>query len=441
MNAVLQATVIRLGGIEALTEAVNARIQEIEAEHGRAPGYSRATVHPATVRAWLRRSSPPRYAVVVRAVSELAGRPASEIWPPDTVDDVNRRDFLGQAAAAISTGVVGSRIASGLLDPSRSLLGILSDLGAAPSPDVEEYAHQAAELWHACWHLDPADLAYRAGDHAEHARVLLARSQRSDHRRLADSVGLVTILVGRTTFSDLGRYRTTEQVWQLAADQLEGTADHPLLACLYGHMAFVPGWAGRWDEADHYLQMAAGHARRGGGPGVRSWIHAVAAECLTLAGKPEDAVKRIERARETFSDGGAHDDPWWLDYYSPRRLDGFDASVCLSSARAVLSRASTARATRHALDRVERALGQLLPEPDVAAIAPQDCVTLLDRATAHALIHDDDQALSLAETACRSLGRRPYHAAVHRLDTLADILPANRVGTLQEIERTYLHAA
>jgi hypothetical protein len=57
------------------------------------------------------------------------------------------------------------------------------------------------------------------------------------------------------------------------------------------------------------------------------------------------------------------------------------------------------------------------------------------------LIHDDNEALRNAEAACKALGRRPYYAATIRLDTLADILPASKLGHLHEIERAYLGAA
>jgi hypothetical protein len=67
-------------------------------------------------------------------------------------------------------------------------------------------------------------------------------------------------------------------------------------------------------------------------------------------------------------------------------------------------------------------------------------VTLLDRAVAFTLIHDDDQALTLAAEACQTLARRPYAAARSRLDTLADVLPACRLSDLREIERSYLAA-
>jgi len=219
----------------------------------------------------------------------------------------------------------------------------------------------------------------------------------------------------------------------------------PAPACsaprLLGGPALLPGWSGRADLAQAHLHLAAGHARRGGGPGLRSWLHAVAAECLARSGRVADALVQIERARETLAAGGAHDDPWWLDFYDPRRLDGFDAAVGLATAHAVLSRDAAQRDARHARDRVERAL-RLLPQPAAGpGLTPQDCVTLLDRAIGTALVGDDDGALRLVETAAHPLGRRPYHAAEVRLDDIADVLPARRLTDFQEIERAYLRVA
>lgn len=425
MNRYLEEAVIHLGGVEVAAEAFNDRIREIEAEQGISPGQSHATIHPATVRRWVL-GVRPRYATVMRAIGDVTRRSPRELgWVRSSVEDVKRREFLTGAV------VLGGAI-----------LPLLGDLGAPPSPNPDDFARQAAELWSNCWTSEPVTLVYRAADHAERGRTLLARSRGSDHRRIADAAGLTTLLVGRTAFFDLGQAAATQEVLAVAGRYLAGSSDHPLLACLYGHQAFVPGWSGHWAAAENELTMAARHARRGGGPGLRSWLHAVAAECLTRAGRPRDALVEIERSRETLAAGGAHPDPWWLDYFDAQRLDGFDATVALAAGREVLSSGiSTQRATRHALDRVERALRHLqttIVQP--GEYTPQDCVTVLDRATAYALIHDDDQALRLAEAACQALSKRPYAAAQSRLGTLYDALPASRAGQLREIELTYLAA-
>lgn len=422
----LEDPVIHLGGAEDAADAFNDRIREIEAAQGIPPGRSRATVHPATVRSWLR-GGRPRYAIVLRAVCEVAGRSPDELgWVRTSVEDVDRREFLAGAAVVLGGAV----------------LPLLGDLGSPPGPDPDEFAQRAAQLWATCWKSEPLTLVYRAADHAEYGRTLLARCRGSDHRQIADAVGLTTLLVGRTAFFDLGQSSQTQQIWDVADRYLAGSNDHPLLACLHGHQAFVPGWAGRWGEADNELKLAAGHARRGGGPGLRSWLHAIAAECLTRCGRPREALAEIERSRETLAAGGAYPDPWWLDFFDSQRLDGFDATVALAAGREVLaSGRATQRATRHALDRVERALGHLhTTGARPADYTPQDCVTALDCATGYALIHDDDQALELAEAACQALSKRPYAAAENRLGALYDTLPASRAGQLREIERTYLAA-
>lgn len=426
MNRYLEEAVIHLGGVEAAAETFNARIREIEAEQGVSPARSHATVHPATVRRWVR-DVRPRQATVMRAICDVTQRSPRELgWAGGSVEDVERREFLTGAAVMLGG----------------ALLPLLGDLGAPPTPDPGDYTRQAAELWTDCWTTEPLTLVYRAADHAERGRTLLARSRGSDHRRIADAAGLTTLLVGRTAFFDLGQAAATQEVWAVAGRYLAGSPDHPLLACLHGHQAFVPGWAGRWAAAEKELAIAAGHARRGGSPGLRAWVHAVGAECLTRAGRPRDALAEIERARETLAAGGAHPDPWWLDYFDAQRLDGFDATVALAAGREVLSSGTgTQRAIRHALDRVERALRHLhTTAVQPGEYTPQDCVTVLDRATAYALIHDDDQALSLAEAACQALSKRPYAAALGRLGTLYDTLPASRAGQLREIEMTYLAA-
>lgn len=422
----LEEAVILLGGAEHAADAFNTRIREIEAAQGIPPGRSRASVHPATVRAWLR-GSQPRYAIVIRAVCDVTRRRPDELgWARSSVEDVDRREFLTGAAV-----VLGGAI-----------LPLLGDLGAPPNPDPDEFARQAAELWATYSTTKPLTLVYRAADHAEHGRSLLARSRGSDHHQISDAIGLTVLLAGRSAYFDLGRAGSAQELWSVADRYLADSHDHALQACLHGHQAFVPGWAGRWDEAEGELRIAAGYARRGGGPALRSWLHAVAAECLSRSGRPREALAQVERARETLVAGGASCDPWWLDFFDAQRLDGFDAAVALAAGREVLvSEISTQRTTRHALDRVERALRYLHTSTELPAeYTPQDCVTVLDRAIAYALIHDDDQALGLAEAACQALAQRPYVAAQSRLGTLYDTLPASRVGQLHEIERSYLAA-
>ena len=426
MGRSLEEAVIHLGGAEHAAEAFNACIREIETAQGTPPGRSRATVHPSTVRAWLR-GAQCRYPIVIRAVCDVTGCSPDKLgWVRSSVEDVDRREFLTGAGVLLGGAI----------------LPLLGDLGAPPAPDPDEFTRRAAELWGAYSTTDPLTVVYRAADHAEHGRALLARARDSDRRQIADVTGLCTLLAGRSAYFDLGQAGPAQEIWAVAERYLAGSNDHPLLACLHGHQAFVPGWAGRWHEAENELRVAAGHARRGGGPGLRSWLHAVAAECLSRCGMPREALTEIERARETLTAGGANPDPWWLDFFDAQRLDGFDAAVALAAGREVLdSGTSTQRTTRHALDRVERALGHLhTPATLPTEYTPQDCVTVLDRAIAYALIHDDDHALMLAETACQSLATRAYAAAQSRLGTLFDTLPANRVTELCEIERTYLGA-
>jgi hypothetical protein len=427
MSARLEAASIRCGGTEAVVEAINAKISELEAERGIRPARTRATIHETTWRSWVR-GARPRYPLVIQAVCEVTGTtPETLGWVGDTVEDVDRRGFLTGSAAAVISGTV---------------LPLLGELGAPPRPDVDDYAGGVARLWQACWTADPVKVAYTAADQIEHGRVLLGRSRGREQRRIADSIGLAGILVGRVAFFDLGRPGVADEVWRTASVYLDDSDDHSLKACLHGHRAFLPGWSGRWTEAESELRLASGYARRGGGPSLRAWLHAVAAECQTKSGRSRGALDQIERAHDTLAAGGAWPDPWWLDYFDGTRLDGFDAATALAFGREVLSAGkATPVVTRHALDRVERALTHLhtsTEDPD--RFAPQDCVTVLDRGLAHALIHDDDKALSLAADACRVLARRPYAAARSRLDDLADTLPTSRMGDLREIERAYLAA-
>lgn len=421
--------VIRRGGYERATAAINARIREIETEEGIPPERSRHDLHPSTVRRWIERGSRPRNPLVKRAICEVTGESLERLGLGRGVEDDGREEFLTRGADVFGASALGG-----------PLLSLIGDLGAPPDPDPVEYERRAAELWHGYLTSQPICLAHEADDHRAYGQRLLARSRDPGYQRIADALGQTMILVGRVAFFDLGRPDKAKYLWDVANYYLSCSTDHPLLACLHGHMAFVPGWAGRWQEADSKLHKAAGHARLGGGPGLRSWVHAVAAECLARDGQTQEALRRIDKARRTLDAGGAYDDPSWLNYYDLDRLDGFHAAVALAHARGVLRGSPSRHAARYEKERVERALGHLHMS-SAQPTNPQDCVTLLDRATAYALLEDDEQALVLAKSACQALTTRRYHAAAARLDTLKDLLPARRVGQLLDIEKAYLDAA
>ncbi len=422
-----------LGSAERARDALNAQIVQIEDDLGIPPAES-ASISSDTWRRWVHRTQVPQRGIAIRALCELAGRPLTDMWwvrqddedGIGMVEEMNRREFLsGAGSLALGVGIAG----------------VLAEIGPPPAPNVDTYRLEVERAWRRYVDSDPQRSAYEAGDLVELGRVLMNRSRGADREQLAGLTALAALLTGRIAFFDLGRASAAAGAWQIAQGFLAESSDYPLKAAVHGHQAFVPGWQGRWSDAEKELGMAASYARRGGSPDLRSWLHAVAAENLGRSGRSREGLAEIEKSRRVLSDGGAYPDPWWLDYFDGSRLDGFDAAASLLAGGAVLrTPESTPTARRHARDRVERAL-LLLPTVDGSGPwGPQDAVTALDRACGHALLEDDDRALELARVACQVLARRPYAAARGRLDQLADILPANRIVELNGIEREFAAA-
>ena len=423
----LAAVIVNLeaeyGGANLLADALNAQIRELEA--GRPNGVpSRSTISDRTIRAW-KAGRTVKFPVVLHALAILAGQSPDELRGERVITEaVDRREFLQLAGGAAALSALGP---------------LLSSHGPRPL-ELDLYERQAWDLWRAASVANPLALCYDAQEHAQRGASALETSSGRDRERIAVAAAMTTTLAGRLAFFDLGDVTLAQRAWVSAETLLQSTSDHSFLACVLGHQAFVPGWGQRWGEADRLLWRSAKHASRSG-PGLRTWVRAVRAECLAVCERYEPAIEEGRLARDTLAAGGTQPDPEWLDFFDAAMLDGFDAFTALAAARPVLdarSMAVTARVERTATGRVERALTLLrTSSDDPAEFTPQDCVTVLDQAVGSALLHDDERSLLLAEVGCQALSRRQYKAATSRLDTLGAVLPSSNAKRLYEIELAY----
>ncbi|WP_351232174.1 transcriptional regulator [Streptomyces sp. NPDC002133] len=182
------------------------------------------------------------------------------------------------------------------------------------------------------WSVAPSTLHPAASAHAALGIALLTETAGATRQTVAAALAETYLLCGRIEFFDLRQPdRASETL--LRALQAAGEADEPLLgSAVLAHTAFIPGWAGRREEAAERMVAARTYARRGTASAqFLAWLDAVEAECETRCGNPRTALHLIGHAEDLLAVGSQHQNPEWMDWFSPVRLAAFKGNTQLQA--------------------------------------------------------------------------------------------------------------
>lgn len=354
---------------------------------------------------------------------EQALRPRSTTVPP-TGPDERLVDMIVRKVTLVLLGAGGefSRklFVNGLLGASLAPLlsrglAIPEDVEALDRPQRTRLDHRSVEVFAAItsshrelyWSSPPADLLLSVVSHAQLGENMLKAAFDADglRPRLGAAVAESALLAARLAFFDLGQDEVAESFFRLAQDAAEVSGDHGLAAAVLAHRAFVPGFAGRDQEARAFLKAAHAHARYGAGPLLRSWLHCVDSEISARTGHTKTSVTRIKSAEDALATDGT--DPLWLDFFDASRLDGFAGNALLLAGQ-----------QRAAAPRLQDAVDHL-----AETAVKQQAVLLFDLAAAQAAT-DAEQALASAHRACEVLVRDYYATALKRVPEVRRALSA-----------------
>ncbi|MGW7363606.1 transcriptional regulator [Streptomyces sp. NPDC054841] len=182
------------------------------------------------------------------------------------------------------------------------------------------------------WTVAPATLHPSASAHAALGIALLTETAGATRQAVAASLAETYLLCGRIEFFDLRQPERSGDTL-LRALQAAGEADEPLLgSAILAHTAFIPGWAGRREDAAERMVAARTYARRGPASAeFLAWLDAVEAECETRCGNPRTALHLIGHAEDVLAAGSAHPNPEWMDWFSPVRLAAFKGNTQLQA--------------------------------------------------------------------------------------------------------------
>ncbi|WLQ38490.1 helix-turn-helix transcriptional regulator (plasmid) [Streptomyces castrisilvae] len=200
---------------------------------------------------------------------------------------------------------------------------------ASVAPDFEAVTRSHRRLY---WSVAPATLRPAAIAHAALGCALLPETAGQTRRAVAAALAETWLLAGRIEFFDLCEPDHAGNTL-LRALQAAGEADDPLLgSAVLAHMAFIPAWAGRRDDAAERMVAARTYARRGAPSAeLLAWLDAVEAECETRCGNIRTALHLIGHAEDVLDAGTEHPSPDWLDWFSPVRLGAFKGNTQLKA--------------------------------------------------------------------------------------------------------------
>jgi tetratricopeptide (TPR) repeat protein len=272
--------------------------------------------------------------------------------------------------------------------------------GSQPDTIGQDFAIVTEAHRRLYWSVAPATLVQAVVGHAELGTALLGETSGVARRILAAALAESLLLAGRIEFFDL-RQPDLADATLVRALQAASEADDSLLgAAVLAHAAFIPGWAGRRDDALERMQAARAYARRApAGAEFLAWLDAVEAECLTRCGDHRGALALLRHAADILAAGSEVGSPDWFTWFSPVRLAAFRGNTEL-----VAGHLPQARAT------LEDALVGLL-DTDVK----QRSVILADLAAVEAAAGRPDTACQHLEQALDQLGATWYATGMERV--------------------------
>ncbi|MGL5826810.1 MAG: hypothetical protein ACRCYU_18665 [Nocardioides sp.] len=248
--------------------------------------------------------------------------------------------------------------------------------------------------------VTPAHLHDALQEHTRMGSCLLAETGGVSQQIVAAALAEALLLLGRIEFFDLQSPNEADHTYVLAL-QAAGQADDALLgSAILAHAAFVPGWASNREEAAERMCAARVYARRGpASVEFLAWLDAVEAECETISGDFEEALRLLNHAEDTLAGGNEHEPPDWFTWFTPVRLAAFKGNTQLKAGQLPQAR-----------ETLQQALAASPPSDD-----KQTTVILGDLAAVEAATGNPETACDYAERALDQLARTWYSTGMERV--------------------------
>jgi hypothetical protein len=320
--------------------------------------------------------------------------------PPDPV----RRQLVAGAVAAVGLAAVPTQAST-------------STQPASAGADFESVTRSHRRLY---WTVAPATLHPAVLAHAALGCALLPETRYNTRRTVAAALAESYLLAGRIEFFDLRQVDVASETL-LRALQAAGEADDPLLgSAILAHTAFVPGWAGRRDDAVERMVAARTYARRGAASAeFLAWLDAVEAECETRCGNTRTALRLIGHGEDVLAGGSDHPTPPWMDWFSAIRLAAFKGNTQLQAGHLPHARETLLRVVEelpHSADKQRTVVYGDLAAVEAAAGNPEEACEYACRALDQLAVTWYATGMDRVREVRRSLTKWQHERCVRDLD-------------------------
>jgi hypothetical protein len=289
-----------------------------------------------------------------------------------------------------------------------------------PSTVGMDYAAITAAYRRLYTNVLPTNLHPAVIEHTHLGAHLLGETGGVSHDLVATALAETLLLAGRIEFFDLRQPDDADATF-IRALQAAGEANDPLLgAAILAHTAFVPGWAGRRDDAADRMRAARIYARRGPASAeFLAWLDAVEAECETICGHTREALRLIEHGESILAAGNEHASPDWFTWFSAVRLAAFKGNTQLKAGH---------------LPQAKETLTSVLEDASIAH-DKQRTVVLGDLAAVEAAEQNPGAACAHAEQALEQLGITWYATGMDRvLEVRKSLQPWAELDCVQALD-------
>lgn len=288
---------------------------------------------------------------------------------------------------------------------------------ASVADDFQSITHSHRHLY---WSVPPTALHPAVIAHAALGCTLLQETAGHTRSTVAAALAETWMLGGRIEFFDL-REPERADATLLRALQAAGEADDPLLgSAILAHTALIPGWEGHHEAASERVSAARAYARRGpASTALWAWLDTVEAECETLHGRTEAALRLLEHAEDVLSSGGEYETPGWFDWFSTTRLAALKGNTQLKAGHLPQAR-ETLTTALDALGPAEAKQASTILA-DLAAVEaatgnPEKACTWAVRALDQLTLTGCPTGMDRVREVRRSLAPHQHHQCVQDLD-------------------------
>jgi transcriptional regulator with XRE-family HTH domain len=318
-------------------------------------------------------------------------------------DDMERRVFLRQLAAATGGAAIGSRLDGLPPEPWDRLSKALRKPALVDETTVADLEAVTAKHYKLEERVPARRLLGGVVEHLHTLTRFLEASQPAPlRRRLASTAGELAALAGWLSY-ELSCQAEARAYYNVAIEAAKEAGDRALWSCVLGYMSFMPSSADNPHDARQLLAQARDLARNSAGPTARSWLAGLEAEAQAKLGERGGSLAAVDRAEAAFAAAGHHDQPrCWIDFFDRGRLEGLKVSSYVNLRMP---------------DDAERASRQAL-----AALSPtatkKRSIVLADLAIAHLQRRELDESCRLASESLDIIAETESRVGLERIESL-----------------------